>query len=97
VQFLKTNRPFRSSAAFNAGLENKCVDWLAKHMRRNPEGPPDGRVKKDYQQEAQAKFGLKARAFQRAWKEAINQTGAIGWSKGGRPKTSHKTKTPAQI
>jgi hypothetical protein len=92
VQFLKSNQRFRSSAVFKKDLESKCLDWLDKLMRRH-ERPPEGRVKRDYQKQALEKFpGLSKRAFARAWEEANKQTGATGWSQGGRPKKrSHKT------
>jgi hypothetical protein len=90
-QLLRRSRSFRSSASHHKGLEGECLRWLANETRRH-NFPPEGRVKDDYQGEAQRKFlGLRKREFERAWKAAIEQTGATAWSKGGRRKRSQKT------
>jgi len=61
--------------------ERNCKEWLENLMRS---GPPR-KIKSEYQQEATRKFKVSIRGFARAWAMAITQTGAVGWSKPGRP------------
>jgi hypothetical protein len=65
--------------------QTACREWLAAEMWRSPSERP--RARKRYLEEALAKFtGLSERAFDRAWKNAIDETGATAWRLAGRPK-----------
>jgi hypothetical protein len=70
-----------------------CRRWLVAQMRESPEARP--KPKLEFQKEAQKKFRpLAARQFQKAWDAAIEESGATGWAKAGRPKgkSNHRTK-----
>jgi hypothetical protein len=73
-----------------AAAENRCFRWLIEEMRKSPDSSPKSR--EDFLVEAKTKFrGLSDRAFERAWKNAINQTGAEAWSKPGRRPGNSRT------
>ena len=60
--------------------ETRCKKWLMALMEL---GPRD-KVKADYRKEAKSQFGIGIRAFDRAWANAIKETGNKDWSKPGR-------------
>jgi hypothetical protein len=61
--------------------EQDCYRWLLAQMRQSTEMRPKSRTA-----EAIEKFpSLGARQFRRAWDRAIEESGATGWSKAGRP------------
>ena len=61
--------------------ENRCKDWLVGLMSND--GAPD-RLKSAYRFEAKSEFGVGTRAFDRAWQNAIAETGNSAWSNPGR-------------
>ena len=64
-------------------LQRRCQGWLAEQMRACKDKRP--MPKEEYRIDAKAKFkGLGERTFDRAWKDAIQQTGA-NWDRPGRP------------
>ncbi len=67
------------------GQRNRCKVWLADQMRASPARRP--KSKAVYLAEARTEFGnsLPDRAFDTAWRWAIEETGASNWSKAGRP------------
>jgi hypothetical protein len=75
--------------------ESACRRWLAEQMRQSP----TIRVKSKaaFRTEACRKFsGLGIRQFERAWNDAIAESGATAWRKAGRPtmrrsKSNHHT------
>jgi hypothetical protein len=60
--------------------ETECETWLAEQMRQ---GPPK-MSKANYKNDCQERFGVGSRAFERAWANAVKQTGSTGWTKPGR-------------
>jgi hypothetical protein len=75
-----------SPTAQTAGAETKCLRWLKEQMEASPKIRPMARAK--YLQTAMQKSPkLSKRAFERAWRRAIEQTGSE-WGKSGRPKKS---------
>jgi hypothetical protein len=68
-----------------AGQRNRCKVWLADQMKASPARRP--KAKAMYLAEARTEFGesLPDRAFDTAWRLAIEETGAENWSKAGRP------------
>lgn len=71
--------------------ENDCRTWLEAKMRANPDHNPQ--PKHDWCREAQTKFGVSARAFERVWAEALARTGAA-W---GKSVEERGRKLPTQI
>lgn len=63
-----------------AAAERECQEWLVRLMRAGPKQ----RAKARYRAEAQERFGVTARAFERAWGQAVAETGRQDWSKPGR-------------
>jgi len=61
--------------------ETKCREWLTALMTGNSK--PE-KTKAAYKKEAQAKFSVGVRAFDRAWARAIEETGNGDWSRAGR-------------
>jgi len=62
-------------------LEVECRKWLIGLMRAHPKRP---KTKPDLFEEARAKFpGLGSRQFDRAWLDAIQETGRVEWSRKG--------------
>lgn len=71
-----------------------CTDWLKGEMNASRDIRP--KPKNFYREMAVKKFSrLSNRQFLRAWDEAISSTGAVSWSKAGRPKakSNHRTKS----
>jgi hypothetical protein len=65
-----------------AAAQTECRRWLSSKMRAAPDRP---RPKSQIQTEAMQRFpNLSRRAFDRAWRDAISETGAHKWSKAGR-------------
>ena len=81
------------SAKAPAALE--CRNWLILDMRASLETKP--RPKAAYFEEALARWGsrLSKDAFDRAWAEALDETGAK-WGKAGRPPKSSGRKSGGQ-
>jgi hypothetical protein len=77
------------AAKQTAAAEARCREYLATQMERSLDRAP--KSKDDFLADCQARFpGLSKRGFDRAWPDAISLTGAVGWSKAGRPrKSSH--------
>jgi hypothetical protein len=64
-----------------AGAQIECRRWLASEMRASPDRP---RPKSQVHAEARKRFPkLSKRSFDRAWRDAISETGAETWSKAG--------------
>ena len=62
--------------------QTECKRWLSSEMRASPDRP---RPKSQVLAEAKKRFpNLSKRGFNRAWGDAINETGAEKWSKAGR-------------
>ena len=61
----------------------RCQQHLVNEMKRAPDRAP--KPKADLLADCQTRFlGLSERGFERAWKDAIRRTGAVGWGKAGR-------------
>jgi hypothetical protein len=58
-----------------------CQKWLVELMRKS--SIPD-RAKAAYREEAQGRFEVSMRSFNSAWAMAIEETGAVDWSRPGR-------------
>jgi hypothetical protein len=70
----------------NLKAERNCERWLAEQMRRSPSKRP--RSRSAMWTDARSLFpGLGKRQFDRAWQRAVRETGALEWSRAGRPKT----------
>jgi hypothetical protein len=64
------------------GSQMQCKRWLFSEMSAAPDRP---RAKKEVLAEAKMRFPkLSERGFNRAWGDAISETGAQKWSKAGR-------------
>ncbi|MGE0038762.1 MAG: hypothetical protein AB7S93_24420 [Xanthobacteraceae bacterium] len=75
------------AAKRTAVAEMRCQAHLVAEMRRARDRAP--KPKGDFLADCQARFpGLSERAFERAWGGAVRETGAVNWSKGGRPRKS---------
>ena len=59
--------------------QTKCQAWLVDMMRS---GPPS-KVKDQYFDEAQEKFSVSHRGFDRAWSNAASEVGNFDWQKPG--------------
>ena len=76
------------AAKRTAAAEGRCQQYLITEMKRSPDRAP--KSKSDLLADCQARFpGLSGRGFERAWANAIRQTGAVGWIKPG-PRRKHK-------
>jgi hypothetical protein len=64
--------------------ETKCRKWLMEEMQKSPRRP---QPKENYVKEAQQRFGVSKRGFDRAWTQAVEKTGS-GWMRPGAPKKS---------
>jgi len=74
-------------AKLAAAAETQCREHLVAEMQRYPDRAP--RSKPRFLADLQAAFqGLSKRGFNRAWSDAINQTGTLGWRKAGRRRKS---------
>jgi hypothetical protein len=70
------------AAKRTAAAEGRCQQYLITEMKRSPDRAP--KSKSDLLADCQARFpGLSGRGFERAWANAIRQTGAVGWIKPG--------------
>ena len=61
-----------------------CFKWLVQRMRESPTGRQ--MAKGGYKVEAEQRFGVGVRAFNRQWDRAIEETGCWAWKTPGRPK-----------
>jgi hypothetical protein len=61
--------------------ETRCRDWLAQQMKEYERRPHN---KTWYKAQAQEKFDVGSKAFDRAWANAIAASGNTNWSKPGR-------------
>jgi hypothetical protein len=68
-----------------ASQENKCEKWLIEQMKVHP---VPLKAKSAYLDEAQEKFSVCIRPFNRAWTSAIKATGRLNWSNPGRKRKS---------
>jgi hypothetical protein len=76
------------AAKRTAAAEGRCQQYLITEMKRSPDRAP--KSKSDLLADCQARFpGLSGRGFERAWANAIRQSGAVGWIKPG-PRRKHK-------
>jgi hypothetical protein len=77
------------AAKRTAAAETRCQEHLVVEMKRSLDRAPN--PKPDVLADCLARFpGLSERGFERAWANAIELTGADGWSKPGRrQKSSH--------
>ncbi len=63
------------------GAQTECWRWLSGEMRAARDRP---RPKSQVEAEAKKRFPkLSGRGFERAWRDAISETGAQKWSKSG--------------
>lgn len=78
------DKPARNTIA----AETKCKAWLTGKMRASPKVRPKSKI--NFRTEAQKQFRwLRGRAFERAWRAAIRETGA-DWSRPGpTPESPH--------
>ena len=71
----------RSKTAATAGAEKQLQKWLEAEMRKSPASSPG---KREMMRRATiAKHSFSGEGFQRAWVQAVLNTGAAGWSKAG--------------
>lgn len=77
------------AAKQTAAAAMRCQEYLLTEMNRSPDRAP--KPKRELFADCQARFaGVSGRGFERAWANAIKQTGAVGWAKAGRRrKPSH--------
>jgi hypothetical protein len=95
------SKPSRRNASL-ANSERKCIAWLKvemnawlKEVKQSPKKPPAGR--NTYSERAPENFpGLSKEGFGRAWRKAIDATGARAWSKPGRKAKSPVLKSSGQ-
>jgi len=76
------------SSVSTVASESACRDWLIDAMRKSlteRQGTRD-----DWWAKAKLRWPLKLskRGFDRAWSEAIRESGAVSWGKAGAPKKS---------
>ncbi|QND73648.1 hypothetical protein [Tardiphaga robiniae] len=71
-----------------------CKLWLCRLMTESPVQRP--KAKREFWQEARSKWpnSLAERAFNKAWDDAVETSGAVIWSAGGRPKKPSQSKPP---
>jgi hypothetical protein len=79
----------RSQRAGLIGAETECRAWLTGLMGAGP--PTKNRA--EYQAEAEKRFGIGSRGFNRAWANAVVNTGNTDWVKPGR-KSRRRIDTP---
>ncbi len=72
--------------------ERECKEWLYNLMKKES-SPPNS--KRQYEDDAIAKFNVSHRGFERSWREAVVTTGSTAWSKPGR-KSQQRINTPKQ-
>lgn len=63
--------------------EKKCQEWLVGMMQNSQ---LKKKIKAEYKLEAQDKYGIGIKAFNRAWSSAIERTNNVAWLRAGRPK-----------
>ena len=73
--------PEKSEAPTTIAAEKKCEKWLTELMSSNSK--PE-KAKKYYRTDANNKYKVGLRAFDRAWANALKETGNTNWSKRGR-------------
>jgi hypothetical protein len=75
------------AAKRTAAAAMQCRKYLVVEMKRSPDRAPQ--PKPQILAGCQARFpGLSERGFDRAWTDAIAQTGSVGWRKAGRRRKS---------
>ena len=81
-----------TAVARTIGSETRLQDWLIAKMRASPDKP---QVKEETRTESE-KMGheVGVRAFDRAWRRAVEETGAVAWSRPGR-KSGRRIETPS--
>ncbi|MBF0429182.1 MAG: hypothetical protein HQL94_09690 [Magnetococcales bacterium] len=86
-----SNNPSKSNATSNIRSETACQKWLISIMggddNKYNNDAKSTKTKKDYYADAKAQPGvtnLSWRSFERAWRNAIEKTGAEAFSKPGR-------------
>jgi hypothetical protein len=72
--------PIGGETRFTAGAEAETTSWLISLMKA---GNPS-QAKGQYETEARGKFQIGKRAFNRAWADAIKESGNVRWSRPGR-------------
>lgn len=73
-------------------LETLCRKWLAGMMQESPDLPePKWRI---WDQANRDFPGLSRAAFERAWKSAVEETGAFAWSRSGRRQPANRIESP---
>ena len=60
-----------------------CFKWLVQRMQESPTGRQ--MAKRNYNAEAERRFGVGVRAFNRQWDRAIEETRCRAWKNPGRP------------
>jgi hypothetical protein len=90
VDALSAGHVTKATAAGKARLEtyNLCLQWLSAEMRRSRDLRE--RPKAFWFRQAQTKWRIAKRSFERAWDQAIRDTNAIAWAKAGPPKRPHR-------
>jgi hypothetical protein len=73
--------------------ESQCKNWLAQLMHDHPQGRL--KTKLALFKEAEQKWSISKRAFERAWAVASAETDAGNWRSGGRPRKTPAAKTSA--
>jgi hypothetical protein len=73
--------------------ESLCKGWLAQLMRNHPQGRV--KPKTELFLEAEQKWSIGKRAFDRAWAAASAESEAGNWRSGGRPRKTPAAKTSA--
>jgi len=63
-----------------AGAEGKCRQWLIEKMQGAKENP-----KAEYLKQARKLFNCSKPQFEKAWRDAVMETGS-GWDLGGAPR-----------
>jgi hypothetical protein len=82
-------RKFWPAAKQTVAAQARCREYLDSQMKHSLDRAP--KPKRDFLADCQARFpGLSKRGFERAWADAIRLTGAEGWSKAGRRRTSSR-------
>jgi hypothetical protein len=87
-------RDRKNSSGTTIRSENQCKSWLAQLMHDHPQGRL--RPKLALFKEAEQKWLISRRAFERAWSAAIAESDAAAWRSGGRPRktSAPETSTP---
>lgn len=79
--FLASRRSDSVQVESNISAQTKCMKWLCEQMQLN-EKPI--KLKAEYWEEAKDRFRVGRNAFDRAWGDAVQQTGRAAYSARGR-------------